>query len=272
MPRSRQPTLYVPHGGGPWPWLDAAALARWGGAHTYDALRAYLIGLPDTLPEAPRALLCVTAHWEAAVPTVSSAAHPPMLYDYGGFPPETYEVVWPAPGDPALAARVRALLDQAGIPSAEDPTRGYDHGTFVPLAVAWPDAGVPTVQLSLVHGLDPATHLAIGRALAPLRDEGVLIVASGMSFHNLRGFGMPGARQAALDFDAWLQEVVSAPPPTRDAALLRWEGAPHARQVHPREEHLLPLMVAAGAAGDDLGRADFRAVTLGVEVFGARFG
>src|SRR5690606_15330538 len=121
-------------------------------------------------------------------PTVTTAERPPMLYDYSGFPPESYRVTWPARGNPALANRVRGLLEKAGSKTAADAKRGYDHGTFVPLKLTYPDAEIPTVQLSLKTGLDPAEHLAMGRALAPLRDEGVFIVGSGMSFHNMRAF------------------------------------------------------------------------------------
>ena len=143
---------------------------------------------------------------------------------------------------------MRALLAAARLPVATDPDRGYDHGTFVPLKLAYPDADIPVLQLSLVRGLDPAKHLAIGRALAPLRDEGVFIVGSGMSYHNLRAFH-PSAAPAARAFDAWLRDAVLREPAERDAALAQWAQAPSARAVHPREEHLLPLMVVAGAAG-----------------------
>jgi hypothetical protein len=158
----RQPVIYLPHGGGPWPWMQGHPLTS-----GTESLRAYLEALPRSMPEAPRAILAVTAHWEATVPTVSSGARPGMYYDYSGFPAHTYEIVWPAPGHPGLATRTRELLAAGGFSTAEDPNRGYDHGTFVPLAVAWPGAEVPTVQLSLVRGLDPETHLRMGRALAP---------------------------------------------------------------------------------------------------------
>lgn len=258
------PTLYLPHGGGPWPW------APLGGPGAHDALRSFLQDLPATLPR-PRAILCVTAHWEAPVATVSSSPEPGMLYDYGGFPEHTYKVRYPAPGDPALSARVRALLDDAGLPHAEDATRGFDHGTFVPLAVAWPDADVPVVQLSLVRGLDPATHLAIGRALAPLRGEGILIVGSGMSYHHMRGFGTEQGRQDARTFDAWLGEAV-VDPQGREDALLHWADAPAGRASHPREEHLLPLMVVAGAAAGEPAHLPFRDDVLRVRVCAVRFG
>ena len=264
-----QPTIYLPHGGGPWPWLPDGAF---GGLGSYGPLRAWLEALPATLPEAPRAILCVTAHWEAARPTVSSSPNPTMLYDYRGFPSHTYHVVWAAPGDPALAARVGALLEAAGLPHAADADRGFDHGTFVPLAVAWPGADVPTVQLSLVRGLDPDLHLRIGAALRPLRDEGVLIVGSGMSYHAMRGFGTSEGRQDAEIFDAWLRGAMTGAPEARDAALRGWAVAPAGRACHPREEHLLPLMVVAGAAGDDAGAVLFSDDVLGVRVSAIGFG
>jgi aromatic ring-opening dioxygenase catalytic subunit (LigB family) len=263
----RQPVIYLPHGGGPWPWMQGHPLTS-----GTESLRAYLEALPRSMPEAPRAILAVTAHWEATVPTVSSGARPGMYYDYSGFPAHTYEIVWPAPGHPGLATRTRELLAAGGFSTAEDPNRGYDHGTFVPLAVAWPGAEVPTVQLSLVRGLDPETHLRMGRALAPLRDEGVLIVGSGMSYHNMRGFGRPEAAAASDAFDAWIGETTSSPRAVREERLRRWSEAPAARACHPREEHLLPLMVIAGAAGDDVGAVPFRDRILGTTVSAAHFG
>jgi len=264
---ARLPTLYVPHGGGPWPWIDAPPL----GGDAMQPLRDYLTGLPSVVGE-PRAIVCITAHWEAPVVTVSTSKAPPMLYDYSGFPPHTYEVQWGAPGQPELAERVRSLLSTAGVPNNADPARGFDHGTFVPLSVAWPGAEVPTVQVSLVRGLAPDAHLAIGRALRPLRDEGVLIVGSGMSYHNMRGFfSGQGARDAEL-FDTWLRQAVTQAPDDRDQALAAWERAPAARAAHPREEHLLPLMVVAGAAGDDVGTVPFSQAVLGARVSAIQFG
>jgi aromatic ring-opening dioxygenase catalytic subunit (LigB family) len=223
--RTRMPTVYLPHGGGPWPFVEVGMGSR----EELDALAAYLRGLGAALPAKPRALLVVSAHWEEAEPTLMTSARPPMLYDYYGFPPAAYEITWPAPGDPALAARVRALLSEAGIASAEDPARGFDHGTFVPLKLTYPEADVPTTQLSLVRGLDPERHIAIGRALRPLRDEGVLIVGSGMSFHDMRGFRTRAGRDASIAFDAWLQETVALDAAARDARLVAWESAPSGR-------------------------------------------
>jgi aromatic ring-opening dioxygenase catalytic subunit (LigB family) len=266
----RMPAIFLPHGGGPWPFVDVG----FGDPEEHARLRRYLERLPSFAPFRPRAVLAISAHWEAPVPTVASAPRPPMLYDYHGFPPESYAITWPAPGDPALAAEVRALLEGAGLESAEDPARGFDHGTFVPLKLAFPAADVPTVQLSLVAGLDPSRHLAIGRALRPLRDAGVLIVGSGMSYHNLRGFfsGAAAAQRAAREFDAWLQEAVQRPEPQRDEALTGWASAPSARACHPREEHLLPLLVVAGAGGASAVSLPYTERLLGVQVSAVHFG
>lgn len=245
MPASnRLPVYFVSHGGGPWPWMEGMVEGP------YAKLAASLRRMPADVGPDARAMLMVSAHWEAPQFTVQAKPQPGMLYDYGGFPEHTYKVRYPAAGDPALAARAQQLLHDAGIASASDSERDYDHGMFSPMAVAWPNADLPVVQLSLKAGLDPAEHLAAGRALAPLRDEGVLVVGSGLSYHNLRAFG-PAARQVSNAFDGWLQQVMALPPQQRDAALLQWEQAPAARLAHPREEHLLPLMVAVGAAGND---------------------
>jgi aromatic ring-opening dioxygenase catalytic subunit (LigB family) len=248
------PAIYLPHGGGPWPFVDLGGFLD---PREIRALAGYLRDLPAALPQRPKAMVVVSAHWEAPVPTVMTAAHPPILYDYYGFPPESYRITWPAPGSPQLAARVRALLEAAGLQSAEDGQRGFDHGTFIPLKVTFPDADVPTIQLSLEEGLDPARHLAIGRALVPLRDEGVLLVGSGMSYHNLRAFRSGEGHADSEVFDAWMQRAAVADPAARDAELTRWAAAPAARRAHPREEHLLPLMVMAGAASSDRGRITY---------------
>jgi aromatic ring-opening dioxygenase catalytic subunit (LigB family) len=229
-------------------------LDQYGGR--YDALKASLEAIPGELPVKPRAVLVVTAHWEAPEPRISAGAAPGMIYDYGGFPDYTYRIRYGAPGDPELAAQVQALLGSAGIAAQLDPERGFDHGTFSAMAPIYPAADVPIVQLSLKYGLDPAGHLAIGRALAPLRQDGVLIVGSGLSYHNLRLFGPAGAQASHL-FDAWLRETMAMPPAERSARLLAWDRAPAARQAHPREEHLLPLMVAVGAAEQEAAHVQY---------------
>lgn len=261
------PTVYVPHGGGPWPFVEMGMPRA-----DVDALAGYLRTLPSLTPVRPRALLVVTAHWEAPVATVSTSAAPPMLYDYYGFPPASYQITWPAPGSPEVAAQVKAQLDGAGIPVAEDASRGFDHGTFVPMKVAYPAADLPCVQLSLVTGLDPETHLAIGRALAPLREDGICLLGSGMSFHNMGAFGDPRAWDVSMQFDDWLRESVAKPRAEREERLRGWAKAPAGRACHPREEHLLPLMVIAGAAGDDLGHVDWSGRMLGTRISSVRFG
>jgi aromatic ring-opening dioxygenase catalytic subunit (LigB family) len=261
------PVVFLPHGGGPWPFVEVGIGSKDELASLADYLRS-LRALPKTPPEA---LLVVSAHWEESVPTVMNGANPPMLYDYYGFPPESYRITWPAPGDPRLAARVADLLAKAGFAAGADPKRGFDHGTFVPLKLAYPGADVPTVQLSLKTGLDPAEHLAMGRALAPLRDEGVFIVGSGMTYHNLRAFG-PQAAPVAEAFDAWLRDAATRPKAERDAQLMAWTSAPAARLAHPREEHLLPLMVVAGAAGADRGARAYDGTILGLRISAYHFG
>lgn len=262
----RLPTYFVSHGGGPWPWMPEMAAAL-------QSLSDALADMPRQIGRAPRAVLMVTAHWEAPAFTLGAHPHPPMVYDYGGFPPHTYRIVYPAPGAPELAHEVYELVAGAGLPVALDTQRGYDHGTFVPMAVMYPNADVPVLQVSLRRGLDATEHLAFGRALAPLRDQDVLIVGSGLSYHNLRAFG-PAAREPSEAFDAWLHDTMTAPPPERARRLLDWHRAPAARQAHPREEHLLPLMVATGAAGDDSAHCVYheRGIFGGVTASSFRFG
>ncbi|HAT31501.1 MAG TPA: dioxygenase [Janthinobacterium sp.] len=235
------PTYFLSHGGGPWPFM----MEQNGGR--YDKLQASLQDIPRQLGATPRAILAVTAHWEGPEFLISSNPQPPMVYDYSGFPAHTYEVQYRAPGAPALAERVAKLLAEAGLGAALDEQRGFDHGTFSALYPMYPQAQVPVVQLSLKHGYDPLTHVQAGRALAALRAEGVLIVGSGLSYHNLRQFGAAGGA-ASQQFDAWLRQSMALAPDERLARLLAWDLAPAARQAHPREDHLLPLMVALGAA------------------------
>lgn len=241
---ARMPTYFLSHGGGPWPWMDGPFRRQ------FDTLEGQLQSLPRELPGPPKAILVVTGHWEAEQFTVGGARQPGMVYDYSGFPPQTYSIKYPAPGSPELAKRVQALLEGAGIGASIDADRGFDHGTFVPLAVMFPDAGIPVVQLSLKSGYDPGEHLAVGRAIAPLRDEGVLIIGSGLSWHNLRMFG-PQARAPSEAFDAWLHQAMQSSPAERSARLEQWDRAPGARLAHPQEDHFVPLMVAVGAAEAD---------------------
>ncbi len=268
------PTLFVPHGGGPWTIVDM------GMRDAYAPLRNYLATMADGLPRPPRAILCISAHWEEGVPTVQSAPRPPMLYDYGGFPAEAYEYQWNAPGDPEAAALVQEHLGAAGFKTAADKRRGFDHGAFVPLMVPFPNASIPTFQVSLLASLDPQQHFAMGRALAPLRKQGILIVGSGMSYHNMRGFGAArgsasGQRQVANDskaFDDWMVETTLASPSERARRLAQWQQAPAARACHPRAEHLLPLMVAAGAAQEDQAKIPLQTQLMHAHVSAVQFG
>jgi len=243
--RSRARALYIPHGGGPLPLM---------GDEGHAELVAFLRGLPAVIGR-PSAILVVSAHWEEDVVAVTSSPSPPLYYDYYGFPEEAYRIEYPAAGDPAFAEKVREALGEKGIRSKNDASRGLDHGVFIPLSLMYPGADIPCVQLSLARGLDPRTHLEMGRALAELAGEDFLLLGSGFSFHNLREFfssgaGSPDSRND--EFQSWLAGTCADPglaPGEREARLADWEAAPHARYCHPREEHLLPLHVCAGFAG-----------------------
>ena len=264
---ARQPTFYVSHGGGPAFWIDYPPPIGPGG---FDRLKAFFEGFPSLLPEPPRAYLVASAHWEESVVTVSDAEAPGMLYDYYGFPEIAYTLQHPAPGAPEIARQVHDLLKGADIKSAYDSDRGFDHGVFVPMKIIDPEAKTPTVMMSLRKGLDPAFHLDVGKALAPLRDEGVIIIGSGSSFHDLRTY-FDGQAGKAKAFDDWLVET-ALEPKTRDARLVDWTRAPAARDAHPREEHLLPLMVAAGAAEGEPALQVYKDVVANKPFSGFQFG
>jgi len=243
----KMPTYFISHGGGPWPWLKSEM-------PMYALLEKSLQDIPRELGVVPRVVLCVSAHWESADFAIQAHPHPPMLYDYGGFPEHTYQIQYPAPGAPACAAKVHQLLQSAGLSSHLDIERGFDHGNFTPLYVMYPQANVPIFQVSLKAGLRPQEHIELGRALSSLRDEGVLIIGSGLSYHNLRAMFShdQAAGPASHQFDAWLGETLRQENSAkRTEDLLHWQKAPAARAAHPREEHLLPLMVALGAAENE---------------------
>ncbi|MDX9874342.1 MAG: class III extradiol ring-cleavage dioxygenase [Spongiibacteraceae bacterium] len=244
---SRMPVFFLSHGGGPWPWLEDRR-------RMFDRSLRTFSALPERLPARPRAVLMISGHWEEPAFTVTTSAEPPMEYDYYNFPEHTYRIRYAAPGSPALAARVQSLLAGAGIACDSDPERGFDHGAFVPMSLMYPAADVPLVQLALKSGYDPAEHIRVGAALAPLRDEGVLIIGSGLTYHNMPGFRSSASLPVSQLFEAYLNEAVTQPDPAlRNQMLTEWSQAPAARDAHPREDHLLPLMVAAGAAGTDRG-------------------
>jgi 4,5-DOPA dioxygenase extradiol len=236
------PVLFIPHGGGPLPLL---------GDKEHRTLVHFLQKIAPSLGR-PSAIVLISAHWEESIVTITSAPSPSLIYDYYGFPEEAYRIQYPAPGSPGLADKIFRLLHQSGINSRLDDRRGFDHGLFVPLKIMFPRADIPCVQLSLVNNLDPATHIDIGKALAELRKDKVLIIGSGFSFHNLKAFFTPGseARDAKNEaFEAWLIDTCTnadLSAPERETRLIHWREAPYADYCHPREEHLLPLHVCAG--------------------------
>lgn len=223
--------------------------------------RDFLSELGRTLT--PRAVVIASAHWTTDEPTVSHAAQPVTIHDFGGFPAELHRMQHAAPGDPALAKRVADLLAATGLPcSSED--RGLDHGAWVPLKLMDPDARWPVVSVAVQPGLDASHHLALGRALAPLRREGVLVIGSGSATHDLRSvaWNVRTAPAWVTDFDDWLTTTLAA---GDQDALMAWDSAPNARRNHPTPEHFLPLLVAAGAAGPGWrGRALHRSIDHGV--------
>ncbi|MEO8935324.1 MAG: class III extradiol ring-cleavage dioxygenase [Burkholderiaceae bacterium] len=263
----RMPTLYIPHGAGPCFFMD------WNPPGMWQRMGDWLRGAMADLPARPTTILMVSAHWEEPQFTVGDAAQPGMLFDYSGFPPHTYQFRYGSPGSPEVAKRVRSLLDDAGLQHGANGERGYDHGMFIPLMLMAPEADIPVVQLSLRSGLDPHEHVAAGRALQPLRDEGVFIVGSGMSFHNMRGYGNPRYGPVSDRFDDWLAETVTiADPDARAQALSAWAAHPDGRPSHPREEHLIPLMVVSGSGGNSSGRRVFSDRVMETTVSAFRFG
>lgn len=234
---SALPTVFVSHGPPTLPFEAGPA-------------RDALAGLAGAMAR-PKTILCVSAHWETDVPTLSTAERPETIHDFTGFPEQLYALRYPAPGALALAARAGALLAAAGLPVAYEE-RGLDHGAWVPLLLAFPDADIPVTQLSLQPQRGPAHHVALGRALAPLRREGVLILASGNANHNLRALRRSAEPPAwAVAFDDWLADKAARGDADGLARFL--EEAPQARQNHPSDEHYLPLLVAAGAADGERG-------------------
>ena len=233
------PTLFVSHG--------APNLAL----HNSEA-RSFLEGFGQKLGK-PKAILIATAHFESGVPLLSADKTPEMIYDFGGFEPELYQMVYPAPGSPELAAQAAGLLAKAGLKSQPVENRGYDHGTWVPLKLLYPDADIPVVQISVQPQAGAAHHVALGQALAPLREEGVLIIGSGTTTHNLREFFRGGytaqspAPEWVTEFASWIHARAEAGA-VDDIAHYRTR-APHAARNHPSEEHFLPLPFAMGAAG-----------------------
>lgn len=236
MPQA-MPTVFVSHGA---PTLVIDPVPT----------RDFLLGLGKALPR-PKAILAVSAHWDTPAPRSSLAETPPTIYDFYGFPDELYDMTYTAPGDPALAEKTARLVEGAGLPIGLDKGRGLDHGAWVPLTLMYPEADIPVTQLSIQSHMSPEHHLELGRALAPLREEGVLILSSGNATHNLRevfqhpidGAPAPYARA----FADWLTERVKAG--DHDALARYLELGPNGQRCHPTPDHYVPLLVAAGAGG-----------------------
>ncbi len=223
------------------------------GDASHQAMVDFMRRLPSQLSR-PDAVIVISAHWEESAATLLGGQNPPMFYDYYGFPEKAYEITYPAPGSPELANRIAGLLEKNNIKAQIDAQRGFDHGLFIPLKLMYPQADIPALQLSLLRGLNPAAHIALGKALRELMNENILVVGSGFSFHNLRAFSWQGIGAPDPDNDAfqnWLIETCagSISQPEREKRLIEWENAPSARYCHPREEHLLPLHVCFGMAG-----------------------
>lgn len=265
MTTSRFPVLFISHGGGPWPYVDSLK-------QMYLRTERELRRLPERLPGRPNTILAISGHWEAPNFSVATGARPPMNYDYSGFPAHTYQIRYAAPGEPALARDALELIAGAGLEVLANPSQGFDHGVFVPLSLMYPKADVPVVMVSIKSGYDPREHLALGRALAPLRDRGGLIVGSGLNYHNMRGFNQDGSTEDADAFTCYLSGAVALDAHERDEKLLHWERAPSARSAHPREDHLMPLLVAAGAAGADVGEVLFSELVMKIPMTSYGFG
>ncbi|OIW23001.1 Extradiol aromatic ring-opening dioxygenase [Coniochaeta ligniaria NRRL 30616] len=273
MPRAA--AIAVSHGGGPMPVL--------GDPSHKDIVSSLRNRVPKILklgtPDAPRAIVVVTAHWSENRPTISSGKKHPLLYDYGGFPAAAYRLKYDAPGSPEVAEQVRQAFTEAGLSPVMDDERGWDHGVFVPFLLINPAADIPVVQLSVLQSEDAEAHLRMGRALGALRDSNVAIVGSGFaSFHNMAAMrhlmmsGSPGAVRARNE--AWNAALTAAVGETdaaeREARLSKWRELPYSYDMHPRygAEHFLPLLVVAGAALEGDGKAKaYKDEFLGVDIW-----
>lgn len=233
--------IYFSHGGGPLPILGDPGHAK---------MITFMKQLPENLKK-PDAVIVISAHWEENIPTIIGTKSPPLLYDYYGFPEEAYNIEYPVPGNPELAETVKQLLETNGIQSKITGERGFDHGLFIPLKMMWPVPEIPMIQISLIHGLDPEKHILLGNALQSLREEKILTIGSGFSFHNMGAFTYDNSNNPDFkndEFQEWLIDVCTGNYTTfeREQRLIKWDKAPYARYCHPREEHLLPLHVCIG--------------------------
>lgn len=244
MENKQSRVLFLSHGGGPMPLL---------GDNGHQEMVENLKVIASKLKK-PSAIIVISAHWEEKAPTITSEASPSLIYDYSGFPEESYNIKYPCLGEPLLAEQVYHLLNYAGLEVRLDKRRGFDHGLFVPLKIMYPEADVPCIQLSLLQSLDPAEHIKLGKALSGIKYDDLLIIGSGFSFHNMRAFFTPETSDTKAKnnaFEQWLIDTCSNTDigeEERTQRLENWEQAPFARYCHPREEHLLPLHVCYGIA------------------------
>lgn len=235
--------IFTSHGGGPLPLM---------GEESHKEMVEGLKDIACVLTK-PSAIIVISAHWEEDTATITSGAYPSLIYDYSGFPQEAYEIQYSAAGSPDLAHNILEVLKINDVEAALDGERGFDHGLFIPLKIMYPDADIPCVQLSLVKGLSPAQHIKIGKALAGLEDN-VLVIGSGFSFHNLKAFFTPSTEKIQAmneSFEQWLIDTCTNPQlneEDREQRLIQWENVPGARFCHPREEHLIPLHICYGVA------------------------
>ncbi|MBN21407.1 MAG: dioxygenase [Bdellovibrionaceae bacterium] len=263
--KKKQPVFFLSHGGGPWPWLKKEM-------PYFEKLEQFLIEIPKTLPEVPKAIIVISGHWEEKEFTVMGNPNPPMVYDYFGFPEFTYHIDYPSSGDPDLALKIKKLLNEMGMVAEIDHERGYDHGVYSILYPMYPSANVPVIQISLKSSFDPEEHIQMGKSIASLREEGVLILGSGNSYHNMK-MPLDGIEHSNV-FDQWLQNSLTIQDEEeRKSKIIHWENAPFARKVQPREDHFMPLMVALGAGLSDSTSVVYEDRLLGkFAVSGFRFG
>lgn len=243
--KTKMPTFFISHGGGPCFWME------WNPKDLFSNLEKSLVNFQSHLPYAPKAIVVISAHWETDEFALQAKPEPGMLYDYYGFPEHTYQLKYPAKGSTELALEIIEKLKANNINAVADYSRDYDHGLFVPMLKMFPNPSVPVLQLSIKKNYSPLEHYELGRALSELRDEGVLIIGSGYSYHNLREFHDSEGKSHA--FDKWLRETMTLSGIERKERLLNWESAPNARFCHPQEDHLVPLFVIAGAAENEAG-------------------